>query len=71
MMLKTLITALGCLFAWLLLMPILLVGGCAVLLYALLSELGSMTTGGDESTLDAATARKIARDICFGDFILH
>jgi hypothetical protein len=71
MILKTFLTALGCLFAWLLLIPILLIGGCALLLYALLSELGSLATGGAESTLDAATARRIARDICFGDFVLH
>jgi hypothetical protein len=64
MILKIVLGALGCLLAWLLLLPILLLGGCVLLLVALLAELGALIAGGADSTLDAASARRIARDIC-------
>jgi len=53
--------------AWLLLLPVFVIGGGAILfVYAALSELGAFLTGSSTNSLDPTTAREIARRICLG-----
>jgi hypothetical protein len=67
MFLKTLLAALGCLAAWIMLLPIfVLVGVTALLLYTIVCELGALVVGGKAGSLDLDAARATARRICQG-----
>jgi hypothetical protein len=64
---RTLLSSLGCIIAWCLLLPVLVIGGGAILLiYAVLSEFGALLTGSGAGSLDPTTAREISRRICQG-----
>jgi hypothetical protein len=67
MSLKAIFFTLGCLVAWFVLLPLLLVaGGTALFAYAIFAELGSFLTGAPSKSLDKSAAREIARRMCGG-----
>ena len=67
MSLKTISFALGCLLAWFVLLPVLVIGGgVALLAYAICAELGAFLTGNTGKTVDSTVAREIARRMCDG-----
>jgi hypothetical protein len=67
MFLKAILLALGCLLAWLVLLPLLVIGGGAALFaYAIFAEFGAMFLGNTGTTVDPAAAREIARRMCGG-----
>ena len=62
---KALLFSLGCIVAWFVLLPVVAIGGgVALLLYAILAELGALITGKPSTALDTAVAREIARRMC-------
>ena len=64
---KAVLISLGCLLAWLVLLPLLVIGGGVTLLaYAILAEFGALILGGGAKALDTADAREIARRMCGG-----
>jgi hypothetical protein len=67
MSLKTILFSLGCVLAWFVLLPLLLIGGgVALFAYAVFAELGAFLTGSHSKTLDSSVAREIARRMCGG-----
>jgi hypothetical protein len=67
MSLKTILFSLGCVLAWFVLLPVLLIGGgIALFSYAVFVELGAFLTGSPGKTLDSSVAREIARRMCDG-----
>jgi len=67
MLLKAILFTLGCLVAWFVLLPVLLiVGGTALFAHAIFAELGALITGNPGKTPDTAAAREIARRMCGG-----
>lgn len=55
----------ACAVAWFVLLPVLVVGGgIALFLYALLAELREVLFGNEKKPPDLSAAREIARDIC-------
>jgi hypothetical protein len=65
MSLKAFVFSLGCVLAWFVLLPLLVVGGgIALLAYAIFAELGSVLTGNAYKNLDTSAAREIARRMC-------
>jgi hypothetical protein len=66
MFVKSLLAAPGYLAVWILLLPIFVLAGVAVLLYTILCELGALLIGGSAGSLDLDTARATARRICQG-----
>jgi hypothetical protein len=65
MSLKTILFSLGCVLAWFVLLPVLLIGGgIALFSYAVFVELGAFLTGSPVKTLDSSVAREIARRMC-------
>jgi hypothetical protein len=67
MSLKAIFFSLGCVIAWFVLLPMLLIGGgFALFAYATFAELGAFLTGTSARTLDTATAREIAHKMCGG-----
>ncbi len=67
MPLKTILFSLGCVLAWFVLLPLLLIGGgLALFAYAVFAELGAFLTGSTSNTLDISVAREIARRMCGG-----
>jgi hypothetical protein len=64
---KAVFFSLGCLVAWFVLLPLLVIGGgLALFAYAVFAELGGFLAGIPSKTLDASVAREIARSICPG-----
>jgi hypothetical protein len=64
MSLKAIVFSLGCLLAWFVLLPLLLIGvGTALFCYAIFAELGVLLVGNTKS-VDSTVAREIARSIC-------
>ena len=64
---RTILSGLGCLIAWFLILPIFAIGGAvALILYAVLSELSAILIGSAGKSLDPTKAREIARRICLG-----
>jgi hypothetical protein len=62
---KTILFSLGCILAWFVLLPVLVIGGgFALLSYAIFAELGALVTGVPSKTLDTSVAREIARRMC-------
>jgi hypothetical protein len=67
MSLKAILFTLGCLIAWFVLLPLLLiVGGTAVFAYAIFAEFGAFLIGDPRKTLDTSAAREIASRTCGG-----
>jgi hypothetical protein len=63
MSLKAILFSLGCLLAWFVLLPLLLIGGGAALFcYAIFAELGVLLVG--SKSVDTTVAREIARSMC-------
>jgi len=64
---KAFLFSLGCLIAWFVLLPVLVIGGgIALFAYAVLAETAALLTGTTYNTLDTSTAREIARRMCGG-----
>jgi len=64
---KEVVFCLGCAATWLILLPVLVVGGAiALLAYAVFSEVGEFLMGSAEKPVDNSTAREIARRMCLG-----
>ena len=64
MSLKAVLFSLGCLLAWFVLLPLLVVGGVVALFaYAIFGELGALLMGNNKS-VDTTVAREIARSMC-------
>jgi hypothetical protein len=67
MLLKTILLALWCLFAWFVLLPLLVIGGgVALFAVAIFAEVEALFLGNTGNTVDTATAREIARRMCGG-----
>ncbi len=67
MSLKAIFYSLGCVIAWFVLLPMLVIGGgIALFAYATFAELGAFLTGSPARTLDTTAAREIARKMCGG-----
>jgi hypothetical protein len=67
MSLKAILLSLGCVLAWFVLLPTLVIGGgVALFAYAIFAELGAFITGNPSQTLDSTAAREIARRTCGG-----
>ena len=67
MSLKTILFSLGCVIAWFVLLPTLMIGGgIALFAYATFAELGAFLTGSPARTLDTTVARELARKMCDG-----
>jgi len=67
MSLKALVFFLGCILAWFVLLPLLVVaGGVALFAYAIFAELAAFVTGNPGKSLDTSAAREIARRMCLG-----
>jgi hypothetical protein len=67
MSLKAILFSLGCVIAWFVLLPMLVIGGgIALFAYATFAELGSFLTGTPARTLDTVAAREIAHKMCGG-----
>jgi hypothetical protein len=65
MSMKTLLFSLGCVFAWVVLLPTLVIGGgLALLAHAMLCELVAFVTGHTDASSDASAIREIARRMC-------
>ncbi len=55
---KTILFTLGCILAWFVLLPLVVIGGgFALLFYAILTELAALITGKPSQALDTAVAR--------------
>jgi hypothetical protein len=67
MSLKAILLSLGCVLAWFVLLPVLVIGGGAALfVYAVCAELSGFLLGSSSQSLDASVAREIARRLCGG-----
>jgi hypothetical protein len=72
MSLKAVPFLIGCVIAWFILLPVLVIGGgIALFAYATFAELGALLTGGPARTLDTAAAREIARRMCGGGYAVR
>jgi hypothetical protein len=64
---KAVFFSLGCLIAWFVLLPVLVIGGgLALFAYAVFAELGAFFALIPSKTLDTSAAREMARRICPG-----
>jgi hypothetical protein len=64
---KAVFFSLGCLVAWFVLLPVLVIGGgFALFAYAVFAELGALLAGIPSKTPDTTAAREMARRICPG-----
>jgi hypothetical protein len=67
MSLKAIFFSLGCLLAWFVLLPLLVIGGGVTLFaYAIFAELGAFLMGNSSKTVDTSVARETARRMCGG-----
>jgi hypothetical protein len=72
MSLKAVLFSLGCVIAWFVILPSLVIGGgIALFAYAIIAELGASLTGSPPGTLDTTVAREIARTMCGGGYGLE
>jgi hypothetical protein len=61
---KAILFSLGCLLAWFVLLPLLVIaGGVALFAYAIFAELGALLMG-DSNSVEPTVAREIARRMC-------
>jgi hypothetical protein len=62
---KAILFTLGCILAWFVLLPMVVIGGgLALFLYAVLAELAAFITGKSGKPVDTAAAREIAHRLC-------
>ena len=67
MKLKTLVLSLGCVVCWMVLFPLIVIGGAVTLfLLAAGTELSHLITGTSGQSIDPSAARAMAMQICFG-----
>jgi hypothetical protein len=67
MSLKAILFSLGCVIAWFVLLPVMVIGGgIALFACAIFAELVALITGTPSKTLDTSVAREIARRMCGG-----
>jgi hypothetical protein len=67
MSLKTLLFSVGCVVAWFVLLPLLVIGGgLALFAHAVLGELAALLTGTADKSIDRSAAREMARRMCGG-----
>ena len=67
MSLKAIFFSLGCVLAWFVLLPVVVIGGgLSLFLYAILAELGALATGDRSKAIDASAAREMASRMCGG-----
>ncbi len=67
MSLKALFFSIGCVIAWFVLLPLLVIGGgMALFVHAIFGELAALITGNSGPSIDRSTAREIARRMCGG-----
>jgi hypothetical protein len=67
MSLKAILFSLGCLFAWFVLLPTLVIGGgLALFAYAVFAEIGEFFTDNSSKDMDTSVARDMARRMCGG-----
>jgi hypothetical protein len=67
MSLKAIPFSVGCVVAWFVLLPVLVIGGgVALFAYAIFAELAAFMTGTPSKTLETSAAREIARRMCGG-----
>jgi hypothetical protein len=67
MSLRAIPISIGCVIAWFVLLPVLVIGGgVALLAYAIFAELLSLITGTQSKPLDTSAAREIVRRMCGG-----
>jgi hypothetical protein len=65
MSLKALVFAIGCVIAWFVLLPLLVIGGGMTLLaHAIFGEFVTFVTGHADPSIDRSAAREIARRMC-------
>jgi hypothetical protein len=65
MSIKAIFYAFGCLLAWFVLLPAMVIGGGAALLaYAIVAEVGKGMFGKPDVSLDSSKARAIAQRMC-------
>jgi hypothetical protein len=65
MSLKAVLFSLGCVIAWFVLLPALVIGGgLALFAYAIFAELGASLSDNSPGTVDTTGAREIARRMC-------
>jgi hypothetical protein len=67
MKLKTLVLSVGCVVCWMVLFPLIVVGGGVTLfLFAAGTELSHLITGTRGKSIDPSAAHEMAMQICFG-----
>jgi hypothetical protein len=67
MKLKTLVLSVGCLVCWMVLFPLIVIGGGVTLfLLAAGTEFSHLITGRSSKSIDPSTAHEMAMRICFG-----
>jgi hypothetical protein len=67
MSLKAILFSLGCVIAWFVLLPVIVIGGgIALFACAIFVELVAFMTATPSKTLDTSAAREIARRMCGG-----
>jgi hypothetical protein len=67
MSLKAVLYSLGCVVAWFVLLPVLVIGGgVALFAYAIFAELAALITGTQSKPLETSAAREIVRRMCGG-----
>jgi hypothetical protein len=66
MSLKLILFTIGCLVAWFILLPLLLIVGGAALACAIFAEVGEFLVGNPSKALDKSAASEIARGMCGG-----
>jgi hypothetical protein len=67
MSVKAFVFSLGCVLAWFVLLPVMVIGGgIALLAYAVFAELAHLVSGTAEKRPDPRAVRELAARICFG-----
>ena len=61
---KAFLFSIGCVLAWVVLLPLVVLGGCVALVaYAVFAEVGTLVTG-KSASMDPRAAREMARRVC-------
>jgi hypothetical protein len=69
MLIRAIYICLGCLIAWLVVLPALaILGGAVLFLYATLAEITGLLTGTQPRPIDRTLIRMRARRVCTGNF---
>jgi hypothetical protein len=72
MLVRAIYICLGCLIAWLVVLPAMaILGGAALFLYATLAEITGLLTGTEPRAIDPSAIRMRARRVCAGAFARH